>query len=110
MVSHLEENQCSLVELVVGTRNHQLYKKGEESRGDKLNGRELCPEAFSRPLVILIYERQSRPGETYEECKKRSIVLANPKREVFNAYLGGDELVNGGGSCKVPVTYCRINQ
>ena len=91
MVSHIDEIQCSLVELVVGTRNHKLYRKGEESRSEELNGRELEAQAFSPSKIIPIYERQSEPGETYENFKKRVITKVNPDKNVFNAYLPGEE-------------------
>lgn len=108
MVLQVEENQESLTELVLGRENYQLYRKGEESRNGEPNGRELQPGAFSPPHLVSLYGSQCRPGETYEMFKKRSIVKANPKKNVFNAYLMGHE--TGESINKVPVTYFKINQ
>lgn len=95
-----------LVELVVCRRNNQLYRKGEESKDGTITGRELQPQGYYPPRLLPICESRTRIGETYYQYRKRAIGEANPQKNVFNAYVIGDE--EGIRNPKISVSYYKI--
>ena len=95
-----------LVELVVCRRNNQLYRKGEESKDGTITGRELQPQGYHAPRLLSIRESRTRTGETYYQYRKRAIGEANPQKNVFNAYVIGDE--EGIRNPKISVSYFKI--
>ena len=96
----------TLVELVVCRRNNQLYRKGEESKDGTITGRELQPQGYYPPRLLPICESRTRTGETYYQYRKRAIGEANPQKNVFNAYVIGDE--EGVRNPRISVSYFKI--